>query len=80
VFAALAAAPLLASDGRLILPWTVAAPLLYLANFVITIRVNVPLNDGIKAAGAPDRITDLAGARKQFKSRDGSAGISSALC
>jgi hypothetical protein len=29
---------------------------LYLVAFLITIVVNVPLNDGIKAAGDPDRI------------------------
>jgi uncharacterized membrane protein len=28
--------------------------------------VNVPLNDGIKAAGDPDGIADLAGVRARF--------------
>jgi len=28
--------------------------------------VNVPLNDGIKAAGDPDRITDLTAVRARF--------------
>jgi uncharacterized membrane protein len=28
--------------------------------------VNVPLNDGIKAAGNPDRITDLAAVRQRL--------------
>lgn len=66
VFTGIAVALSLAEDGRSILPWTVAALLLYLATFVITIRVNVPLNDGIKAAGAPDRIADLADVRTRF--------------
>jgi hypothetical protein len=33
---------------------------------VITLAVNVPLNDGIKAAGPPDRIGDLTAVRKRF--------------
>jgi uncharacterized membrane protein len=49
-----------------VLPWTVAALVLYLAVFAITMRVNVPLNNGIKAAGDPDTIADLAGVRKRF--------------
>jgi uncharacterized membrane protein len=48
------------------LPWIVAAFLLYLIGFVLTMRVNVPLNDAIKAAGDPDRIGDLAGVRARF--------------
>ncbi len=66
VFTGLAAALLLGEDVRPVLPWTVAALLLYLATFVITVRVNVPLNDGIKAAGAPDQIADLVSVREQF--------------
>lgn len=34
--------------------------------FVITVVVNVPLNNGMKAAGAPDGIADLARVREQF--------------
>lgn len=48
------------------LPWTLAALGLYLVGFVLTMRVNVPLNDAIKAAGDPDRIADLAGVRTRF--------------
>ena len=33
---------------------------------VITFVVNVPLNDALKAAGDPDRIRDLHGARAAF--------------
>jgi uncharacterized membrane protein len=39
---------------------------LYLVAFAITIAVNVPLNDGIKAAGDPDGIADLAAVRTRF--------------
>ncbi len=53
-------------EGRSALPWIVAAFVLYLVVFVITIAVNVPLNDGIKAAGDPDRIADLAAVRERF--------------
>jgi uncharacterized membrane protein len=38
---------------------------LYLVVFVITVRVNVPLNDAIKAAGDPDEI-DVAAVRERF--------------
>jgi uncharacterized membrane protein len=44
----------------------VVALVLYLAVVVITVVVNVPLNDGIKAAGEPDSIVDLAQVREQF--------------
>ena len=61
-----AAALQLGEDDRSVLAWIVVAWVLYLAVFVITLRVNAPLNDGIKAAGAPDRIADLAQVREQF--------------
>jgi uncharacterized membrane protein len=56
----------LGGDGRQVLPWAVAALVLYLAVVVATLAVNVPLNDGIKAAGDPDRIADLAAVRERF--------------
>jgi uncharacterized membrane protein len=56
----------LASLGEDALPWIVAALVLYAIAFVITIAVNVPLNDALKAAGDPDRIGDLAGVRARF--------------
>jgi uncharacterized membrane protein len=43
------------ADSRPVLPWVASAFVLYLAAVVITLAVNVPLNDGIKAAGNPDR-------------------------
>jgi uncharacterized membrane protein len=63
VFTIVAAVVHIGQDG---LPWIAAALVLYLATFVITIAVNVPFNDGLKAAGDPDRIDDLAGVRARF--------------
>jgi uncharacterized membrane protein len=48
------------------LPWALAAFVLYLPVVAITMRVNVPLNNAIKAAGDPDRIGDLAAVRQDF--------------
>jgi hypothetical protein len=56
----------IAQLGRDGLPWVAAALVLYLVAFAITIAVNVPLNDGIKAAGDPDGIADLAAVRTRF--------------
>jgi hypothetical protein len=56
----------LAAPGSSLLPWIVAAVVLYLAVFVITIAVHVPLNDDIKAAGDPDGIADLSAVRGAF--------------
>jgi uncharacterized membrane protein len=49
-----------------VLPWIVAAFVLYLVAVVITLVVNVPRNDAIKAAGNPDRFGDLNGVRERF--------------
>lgn len=65
-FTALAAVLHLPTAWRSVLFWIVAALILYLAVFVITIGVNVPLNDALKAAGDPDRIADLAAVRERF--------------
>jgi uncharacterized membrane protein len=48
------------------LPWVTAALILYLVAFVVTIAVNVPLNDALKAAGDPNHISNLAHVRAQF--------------
>jgi uncharacterized membrane protein len=56
----------LSGDWRSVLPWLIAAFVLYLVAFVTTIGVHLPLNDIIKAAGDPDRITDLAAVRERF--------------
>jgi uncharacterized membrane protein len=53
-------------EARPLLPWIVAALVLYLVVFVVTIRVNVPRNNEIKAAGDVDRMTDLLGVRERF--------------
>ena len=45
--------------------WILAAFVLYAATVVITMAVNVPRNDALKAAGEPDRI-DVAAARAAF--------------
>ena len=42
----------LPDDERSVLPWAIAAFVLYLLVFVITVGVNVPMNDRIKAATA----------------------------
>lgn len=47
------------------LPFIAIAFVLYLVTVVITIAVNVPLNDAIKAAGDPDQI-DVAAVRVAF--------------
>ena len=62
---ACAAAALLGGEGA-VLPWIIVALVLYLAVIVITMAVNVPLNDAIKAAGNPDQIADLAAVRERF--------------
>jgi uncharacterized membrane protein len=61
-----AAAAMVTNLGRAALPWVAVALGLYLIAFVITVAVNVPLNDTIKAAGNPDRIHDLRGVRERF--------------
>src|SRR4029077_16308856 len=48
------------------LPWIGAALWLFLAAVVVTVMVNVPLNDALKAAGNPDHIRDLAAVRDRF--------------
>src|SRR5919201_918363 len=56
VFTGVAAVLHLDSKVRSVLPWIAVAFVLYLVAFVITIAVNVPLNDGLKAAGSPGHI------------------------
>ena len=65
-FTALAAALHLGADERSALPWIGVAFGLHLAVVVITMRINVPLNDEIKAAGEPGQIADLAAVRERF--------------
>ena len=56
----------IANRGTPAFPWIAAAFGLYLVAVVITVAVNVPLNDAIRAAGDPARI-DVAQVRAQFK-------------
>ncbi|MFI6485128.1 DUF1772 domain-containing protein [Nonomuraea sp. NPDC050663] len=62
----LAAVLHLGQNVRSVLPWLLVAFVLYLVTFCITMAVNVPLNNALQTAGAPDRIRDLAEARRQF--------------
>jgi uncharacterized membrane protein len=66
VLTALAALLHLTAEGRQLLSWIVAAFVLYLFVFVVTIRVNVPRNNEIKAVGDVDRLTDPRGVRERF--------------
>ena len=54
------------NPGRGLRPWVIAALVLYLVAVAVTITVNLPLNDALKAAGDPDRIADLADVRRRF--------------
>ena len=63
---ALAAVLHLTADGRSLLPWIAAALVLHLLVVVITIGVNVPRNNEIKAAGDIDQMTDPHGVRERF--------------
>jgi uncharacterized membrane protein len=62
----LAGALHLGAGERSVLPWIVAAFVLYLIAVGITLAVNVPRNDAMKAAGDPDRLGDLNGVRRRF--------------
>jgi uncharacterized membrane protein len=53
------------NPGRAVLPWVLVALALSIAVFAITVVVNVPLNDALKAAGDPARI-DVAEVRRRF--------------
>jgi uncharacterized membrane protein len=52
---------------RAALPWIAAAIVLNGVGFVLTVGMNVPLNDALAAAGSPDRIADLAQVRASFE-------------
>ncbi|WP_028926599.1 DUF1772 domain-containing protein [Pseudonocardia acaciae] len=46
--------------------WIVLALVLHLVVVVLTISINVPMNDALKAAGDPNHIPDLAAVRAAF--------------
>ena len=53
--------------GRNVLPWIIAALAVYLAAFLITSAVNVPLNNQLVNAGNPAHLSDLAAVRHSFE-------------
>ena len=65
VLAAVAAGLHLGGTWRPVLPWIVVALVLHLLVVIITVSVNVPLNDAIKAAGDPATI-DVSAVREAF--------------
>lgn len=64
---ALAAVLHLARDRRAVLLWTAAALALYAGAFIITMGVNVPLNEELAAAGDPATLRDPAAVRAAFE-------------
>jgi uncharacterized membrane protein len=62
---ALAGAVRIGDDPGSVLGWIIAAFVLYLLVVIVTIAVNVPMNDALKAAGEPDTI-DVAAVRRRF--------------
>jgi uncharacterized membrane protein len=60
------AAAALTHWGRATMPWVLAAVALYLVVVVVTAVVNVPLNEGLKAAGDAQQLTDPAAVRERF--------------
>ncbi|MFF3784177.1 DUF1772 domain-containing protein [Streptomyces sp. NPDC001933] len=55
--------------GRPVLPWLIAALVLYLVAFMVTSGVNVPLNDQLARAGDPGHVGQLAEIRADFESK-----------
>jgi len=54
---------------RSAVPLMVAGLVLYTATLAITFIVNVPLNNALVAAGAPDAIRDIGAVRTAFETR-----------
>lgn len=67
LLAALATALHLSPGNRHALPWIVTGFALAVAAVIITVAVNVPLNDALVAAGEPGQIADLAAVRSNFE-------------
>lgn len=65
IFTALTGALFLSADDWAALPWIGVALGLQIVILILTVVVNVPLNDAIKDAGEPDEI-DLAAVRERF--------------
>jgi uncharacterized membrane protein len=67
VFAVVAAGLHFRGEAKSAFPWILAASVLYLVMLIVTMAVNVPLNDRLEAAGRVGRITDLAAVRSGFE-------------
>jgi uncharacterized membrane protein len=63
----IAAAVVAVVSSRSARGWIVAAALLYAAAFLVTLTLNVPLNEQLAAAGPADQISDLAAVRAAFE-------------
>lgn len=57
----------LGGQHRTTLVWVAVALALNVVAFVVTVACNVPLNDQLAAAGAPEALTDPAAVRAQFE-------------
>jgi uncharacterized membrane protein len=66
VLAALATVLSLGGSDRALLGWAALGAVFAVATFVITVALNVPLNDALAAAGDPNQATDLAAVRAAF--------------
>jgi uncharacterized membrane protein len=58
----------LGADDHRAVPWIIVGLALYVATWIVTFAVNIPLNNALDAAGDPDQITDLAAVRARFQS------------
>lgn len=68
VFALASIVVQLGADDRGELPWTIAGFASYLAMLVITLSINVPLNNQLDAA-QPATTTDFASVRERFEAK-----------
>lgn len=67
VLTAVAAVLQLSDTGWAVLPWIVAALVLYGVVLAVTVGMNVPLNNALAVNGPPDRIADLTQVRASFE-------------
>jgi uncharacterized membrane protein len=63
----IAAAMVAVVSGRSARVWIVAAAVLYAAAFLVTLTLNVPLNEQLAAVGPADQISDVAAVRAAFE-------------
>jgi uncharacterized membrane protein len=68
IFSALGAVLLHATGRRRAAVWAAAATVLYIIVLVLTMGVEVPLNDRLAHAGNPAHLHDPAGVRERFES------------